>query len=254
MSDEIQSLARGLQILDMFADAADGLSITDIAARIELDKSSVSRLVKTLVKYHYVQPATGSRRYTLGKRVHDISWQILNRVPVREQAQPYLYRLVNATGECAHTAVYSQGKALMIDDVEAEESLHIAGKIGRLLALHCTAVGKSLLAFSNIPISDELPAHTRNTITDKEQLCTHLDQIRQQGYAYDNEENELGVRCLAAPVYDLTGRLIATIGISGPTLRITPERVAELGRVVMQAACELSHETGFSREYHPHLK
>lgn len=248
---EIQSLARGLQILDMFADSEQGLGVTEVAAALDIDKSSASRLIKTLVNHGYVQPEAGSRRYVLGKRLHTISWQILNRIPVREQAKPYLYRLVIQTGECAHTAVYSQGKALVIDDVEAEASLRVVGKTGRLLYLHCTAVGKSLLAFSDFPLPDELPVCMPNTITNQEVLREHLAQIRQQGYAYDDEENEPGVRCIAAPVYDVTGMLVATIGISGPTVRLTPERVPELGFAVICAGCELSRELGFRGMYHP---
>ena len=247
---EIQSLSRGLQILDMFADADQGLGITEIASALAIDKSSASRLVKTLVSHGYVQPEAGSRRYVLGKRLHSISWQILNRIPVREQARPYLYRLVIQTGECAHTAVYSQGKALVIDDVEAEASLRVVGQTGRMIHLHCTAVGKGLLAFSHFDMPDDLPARTTRTIISAEALRAHLAVVRQQGYAYDDEENEIGVRCLAAPVYDLTGMLVATIGISGPTVRVTPDRIAALSEAVMNAGCELSRELGFVEMYH----
>jgi IclR family transcriptional regulator, KDG regulon repressor len=250
---EIQSLARGLQILDLFAQAENGLSITEIAQHLGVDKSSASRLVKTLVSYQYVQPDVGSRRYILGQRLHQLGWQILNRIPVREQAKPFLYRLVQQTEECAHTAVYSQGKALVIDDVEAESSLRVVGGIGRLLPMHCTAVGKSLLAFSHLPLPDpdERIIRTARTMTDTEMLREHLACIRDQGYALDDEENDPGVRCLAAPVYDYAGMMIAVIGISGPTIRVTPERVPFLGRQVMQAGYDLSRELGFKGVYHP---
>ena len=250
---EIQSLARGLQILDLFAQAENGLSITEIAQHLGVDKSSASRLVKTLVSHQYVQPDAGSRRYVLGKRLHQLGWQILNRIPVREQAKPFLYRLVQETEECAHTAVYSQGKALVIDDVEAESSLRVVGGIGRLLHLHCTAVGKTLLAFSHLPLPDERIMRTPRTMIETEILQEHLACIRDQGYALDDEENDLGVRCLAAPVYDFAGLMIAVIGISGPTIRVTLERVPTLGQQVMQAGCDLSRELGFKGAYHPEL-
>ena len=98
---EMQTLARGLQIIDLIAGADRALGITEMAKLLELDKSSVSRLVKTLVNYDYVQPDANSRGYVLGKRVRQISWHYLNRMPVREKAKPYLYRLVEQTGECA---------------------------------------------------------------------------------------------------------------------------------------------------------
>ena len=239
---EMQTLARGLRILDLIADADRALGVTEIAHQLQLDKSTVSRLVRTLANYGYVQVHDGSRGYVLGKRVRQISWHYLNRMPVRETAKPHLYRLVKKTGECAHTAVYSSGKALMIDDVEAEASLRVVGGIGRLIPLHCTAVGKVLLAFSDVPIPAALEKKTANTITERAALLEHLETIRQQGYAFDDEEHQEGVRCLAAPVYDYMGAAVAAIGISGPTVRVTDDRVAELAQIVVEEARALSEE------------
>lgn len=242
---EIQSLARGLMILDAIVDESRGLSVTELAERLDIDKSSASRLIKTLARFDYVQQENGSRRYVLGKRLHHIGFHMLNRWPIREKAKKYLYRLVRETGECSHTAIYAEGKALVIDDVEAEASLRVVGGIGRLLPLHCTAVGKSLLAFSELTIPDDLRPLMPRTITDRNQLAAHLDMVRANGYAFDDEEHEPGVRCLAAPVYDPYGTPIASIGISGPTVRMTPERIEPLAQMVIQAACELSAELGY---------
>jgi IclR family KDG regulon transcriptional repressor len=239
---EMQTLARGLLILDLIADTDRALGVTEIANLLHLDKSSVSRLVKTLVNYDYVQPDSGSRGYVLGKRVRQISWHYLNRMPVREKAKPYLYRLVEQTGECAHTAVYSGGKALMIDDVEAEASLRVVGGIGRLIPLHCTAVGKALLAFSDLPLPASLDRETARTIIDHAAFCAHLDEIRVQGYALDDEEHQEGVRCMAAPVYDYMGAAVAAIGISGPCVRVTDDRIPALAQAVIAAARELSDD------------
>lgn len=242
---EIQSLARGVAILDMVANAERSMSITEIAEALAIDKSSASRLVKTLVQSEYLQPERGSRRFVLGKRLYQLSWQLLNRMPVREKARPFLYRLVQITGECSHTAVYSEGKALVIDDVEAEASLRVVGGIGRRIPLHCTAVGKGLLAFSELPLPAVLERKTSRTITDTALLHEHLAHIRAVGCALDDEEHEPGVRCLAAPVYDQMGSVIATIGISGPTVRVTDDRLPWLGEQVMQIARELSAELGY---------
>jgi DNA-binding IclR family transcriptional regulator len=228
--------------LDLIANADHAPGITEMATVLDLDKSSVSRLVKTLVKYDYLQPDTNSRGYVLGRRIRQISWHLLNRMPVREKAKPYLYCLMEQTGECAHTAVYSEGKALMIDDVQAEASLRVVGGIGRMIPLHCTAVGKALLAFSDLPIPAHLEAETSRTITNHDELNCHLEQVRAQGYALDDEEHQEGVRCLAAPVYDYMGTMIATIGISGPTVRVTDERIPELAQMVMAAARQLSDD------------
>lgn len=243
---EMQSLARGLRILDVIANADRGITITEIAAILEIDKSSASRLVKTLVNYDYLQPDTASRGYLLGRRMRQISWQLLNKMPVREKAKPYLLRLMRETGECSHTAIYSEGKALVIDDVEAEEAaLRVVGRTGRLIPLYCTAVGKAILAFSELPIPAPLEQITLHTITDRHMLLHHLELVRQQGYAYDDEEHEDGVRCIAAPVQDNAGVTIGSIGISGPKVRISDDRVALIAQTVIRAAQELSTELGY---------
>lgn len=239
---EIQSLARGLKILDELVAADGSKSVTELSQVLDLDKSTVSRLVQTLVQYDYVQPEPGSRRYMLGKKITRIRWQLLNQQPIRDQARPFLYSLMNKSGECAHTAVYSQKQALVIDDVESASSLRVVGGVGRLIPLHCTAVGKCLLAFSGIPLPDEMPARTRRTITAVDHLMEHLNEIRGLGYALDDEENDYGVRCIAAPVYDHTQHAIACIGISGPTVRMTDDRLNYLAHEVVNAAVEFSRQ------------
>jgi IclR family transcriptional regulator, KDG regulon repressor len=246
--DEIQSLARGLQIVDKVVQAGRGVGNTEIAGALDIDKSSASRMVKTLVSYGYLQPEPGTRRYVTGKRLLQIGWQMMNMLPLRQTARPYLEWLVKVTSECSHTAVYAEGKALVIDDVETANTLRVAGQTGRMIPLHCTAVGKVLLAFSDIPTPQTLSHHTTRTITDPDQLQTHLTQIRQNGYALDDEEYDEGIRCIAAPVYSYLGLAIATIGISGPAVRMTETCIREFSETVKQAASELSAAMGYKPE------
>jgi DNA-binding IclR family transcriptional regulator len=111
--------------------------------------------------------------------------------------------------------------------------------------LHCTALGKSMLAFSDVPIPAELPRKTARTYTDPQQLRLHLEQIRHQGYAVDDEELETGVRCLAVPVYDYSGKAIAAMGISGPAVRVSLERVPDLGALLRESSAALSVTLGY---------
>jgi IclR family transcriptional regulator, KDG regulon repressor len=244
---EVQSLARGIHILNILFDSEGSVGVTEISRILGIDKSSASRLIQTLAKYEYVQRENGSRRYVIGHRITRMSWELINRMPIRDQAKPFLFDLMNQTGECSHTAVYSQGQALVIDDVEVNASLRVIGGIGRKIPLHCTAVGKSLLAFSHVSIPKELPSRTSHTITARTDLLEHLQYIREQGYAVDYEENDYGVCCIAAPVYDYTRKAIASIGISGPTVRMFPERVPELGQMVVEAGKALSAHLGKQR-------
>lgn len=243
--DKIQSLARGLHILDLIANSERSQGITELAQELGIDKSTVSRLVKTMVIYGYLQPEPGSRRYTLGKRLYHIGWQMLNLVPMRQNARPYLYRLVQETGECAHTAVYAEGKVLVIDDVETETTLRVVSGTGRMIPLHCTALGKVMLAFSEVPMQKELQSFTGRTLTDFDSLRLHLEQVRAQGYGLDDEEYDAGIRCMAAPVYNQMGIAIAAIGISGPAVRVTHERIPVFAERVKCAARELSADLGY---------
>jgi DNA-binding IclR family transcriptional regulator len=237
---EIQSLARGLMILNHMAEADSSLGVTELASLLEVDKSTASRLIKTLMAYDYVQPDPGSRRYVLGKKVVQLSWQVLTRLPLQNFVHPTLMQLMEQTGECSHVAVYSQKQVLVIEDVDSPAPLRVVSGAGRLIPMHCTALGKCLLAFAQIPLPVDLPMKTAHTIIDKARLQRELDQVRQQGYAVDDEENDIGVRCIAAPIVDPNGEAAATVGISGPTVRVTRERIPELAARVVAAGEELS--------------
>jgi IclR family transcriptional regulator, KDG regulon repressor len=246
--DAVQSLARGLMALDLIINSERSLGVTELAQELGVDKSSASRLMKTLAQHGYVQLEPGTRRYTPGKRLYHISLKMLSLMPLRQYARPYLYRLMQETGECAHTAVYAEGKALVIDDVETETTLRVVSGTGRMIPLHCTALGKVMLAFGGVPMPETLPPFTACTLTEVDALSAHLEQVRAQGYALDDEEYDAGIRCLAAPVYNQMGVAIGAIGVSGPTVRVTRERLPLFAEAVIRAARELSAELGYSQD------
>lgn len=244
---EIQSLARGLKIMEMLAASIDAVSVTELADALGIDKSSASRLVQTLTNHGYAEQDPQSRRYRLGPQVVRLSRSLLTRMPLRNEADPFLHNLVNRTGECAHLAILAQNQALYIDQVESPASLRVTTGVGTLAPLHCTALGKSLLAFGTEAVFPaELRAFTPRTITDVETLRHHLEQVRQQGYAVDDEEYDFGVRCVAAPVFDYRGKAVGAIGVSGPAGRMTLQRVAEFAAVVTEVSRELSDRLSFN--------
>lgn len=245
---EIQSLARGLKIMELLAASSDPVSITELAAELGIDKSSASRLVQTLAIYGYAEQDAASRRYRLGPQVVRLSRSLLTRMPLRDAAKPFLRQLVERTGECAHLAILAQDQALYVDQVESAASLRVTTGVGTLAPLHCTALGKCLLAFDNgIASPQELPSFTPRTITDPQALRLHLEQTRRQGYAVDDEEYDFGVRCVAAPVFDYRGKVIGAIGISGPAGRMGLDRLPHFAQVVLDAARELSNRMSFQR-------
>jgi IclR family acetate operon transcriptional repressor len=238
---EIQSLGRGLRILDALGEATDGATLSDLTAILEVDKGTASRLVSTLVSYGYAERDETTRRIFLGSRVVTLSRSVLNRLPLREAAKPFLRELMERTGECAHLAVFSQGKALYIDQVESPATLRVNAEVGTMNPLHCTALGKVILAFCGAKISPNLESFTPATIIDPSRLIIQIEQILKQGYAVDDQEFETGVRCIAAPVFDFRGKGIASIGISGPASRVTPDRINPLAEIVVGIAGDLSN-------------
>lgn len=251
--NEVKALAKGLQILDCLLEAdmrpenQRRIAVTDVADILKVNKSSASRLLQTLSSYGYVQRHNESRAYILGPKMSTAA-PAGSKTVLRDLARPFLYQLMKLSGECAHTAIVAQGQALIIDDVESASSLRVSGGLGRIELPHCTAVGKCLLAFTDLEIPRELPQLTPRTISNHSKFRLHLEEIRQQGYAYDDEENTEGVRCLAAPVYDQSEAVVACIGISGPTVRMTLERIADYVTMVLDASKELSSSLGYPQD------
>lgn len=244
---EIQSLARGLKILDLLGQTQDGISITELAETLGVDKGSASRLVSTLARYGYVEKDEVTRRFHLGSQVVSLSRSVLSRMPLREAAKPYLRQMMERTGECAHLAVPAQGKVLYIDQVESPVTLRVNAQVGTLNPLHCTALGKVLLAFGDSEFPSSLDSFTPHTITEVEVLRHHLDKVRLQGYALDDEEFDLGVRCMAVPVFGFGGKAAGAIGISGPATRVTLERLPELATIMVEIGKTLSERIAFTR-------
>jgi DNA-binding IclR family transcriptional regulator len=243
--NEIQSLARGLIILQLLADSSGGITITDLAENLGVDKGTASRLVSTLGGFGYVERDEETRRYFLGSQVIALSRKALSRMPLRETAKPFLSELMQKTGECAHLAIHANGKALYIDQVESPATLRVNAQVGTMNPLHCTALGKVLLAYGAASLPATLESFTPKTIVDYGRLAANLEEIRQTGYAVDDEEFDMGVRCIAVPVFDFRGKAIGAIGISGPSLRVSQEKLAELKEIVMTAGKQLTERMVF---------
>jgi DNA-binding IclR family transcriptional regulator len=162
-------------------------------------------------------------------------------------AKSFLHALMERTGECVHLAVPAQGKVLYVDQVESPATLRVNAQVGTMNPLHCTALGKALLAFGDLSVPTTLEAFTPHTLTDPDQLRKNLEQVRAQGYAVDDEEFDLGVRCIAVPVFDFRGKAAASIGISGPATRVTLERLPELAAIVVEVGQALSERMSFTR-------
>lgn len=249
---EIQSLARGLQFLEILSEAdQEGVRITELAEQLQIDKGTASRLAQTLARYGYAERDEVTHRYRLGARVVYLSRSVIRRTPLRETAKPFLHELVERTGECAHLGVPAQGQVLYLDQEQSPATLRVNADVGMLAPLHCTALGKALLAFGGAPLPETLSIHTAHTIVDPEQLHAELETTRQQGYAIDDEEFDDGVRCIAVPICDYREKVIGSIGISGPAGRITRECIPALAQIVVEVGQSLTDRMSFRQEGEP---
>lgn len=237
---EIQSLARGLSILEILSQSQTGASITEVAEILGVDKGSASRLMSTLAKHGFSEKDPITRRYMLGPQIIRLSGVFLNRMSLHESAKPFLKQLMERTAECAHLAILAQGKVLYIDQVESPATLRVNAQVGTMAPLHCTALGKVFLAFSDADIPLTLESFTPKTITEPNELRLHLESIRVKGYALDNEEFDPCVCCIAVPVYGFRGKVVGAMGISGPASRLTPERLPGLTSIVIETGKALS--------------
>ena len=238
----LKSLARGLDTIDYLVDQDGPVRLTDVAAHLDVDKSNASHVLRTLVATGYAEQVEG-RKYRASHKVQVSSSPSLEEIVAhRGKLHAVLEGLVQTTGECAHMAVLVGTKVWYVDKIDSPLQLKVDHPIGSLAPLHCTALGKTFLAFGGATDPGPLESYTPKSITRKAALAAEIEFIRRRGFATDDEEFTQGIRCAAAPIYAAGGKMIAAIGVSGPTARIDSSRLAELGALVLERAA--SRNTG----------
>lgn len=249
---EIRSVAKAVRLMQALGED-DGIhGVSDLARRLDMDKASVSRILRTLEHGGLVAQDEATRNYTLGLTWVHLGQKTLRRIDLRSAAQPGLDAIANEVGECSQLAICSGDKALYIAQARPPRGVNIDAPIGTLVSLHCTALGKVLLAWQREPLRKEILSRidfekfTRRTIADAAALEKHLAAVRKSGVAFDDEEFSVGVRCIAAPIFKHDGLLAGALGISGPSPRITDNRVAGLEDIVRREAQALSLKIGWA--------
>jgi DNA-binding IclR family transcriptional regulator len=243
------SVTKAFRIVEMLAGhASQGLSLGDLSARLNMPKSTTHRYLATLESLELAE-RDGADRFRLGTRVIELAGSYLANADLRIESHALLEEVAAQTGETVHLAVPSGDEVVYIAKVESIHALRMYSHIGARLPMHCTALGKALLA--HLPperaqrlTPGPLAARTPRTITSAAALARELDLIRQQGFAIDDEENEVGVCCVGAPVFDYTGAAVAALSLSGPMHRMSRERCVQLGPLVREAARRLSRRMG----------
>ncbi len=253
----IQLLDRAIVLLDLLSKESPlGLLPHEIAQRSGLHKSTVHRLLAALRRHRLLEKDSKTGRYYLGLKLFELGVKAVPNVNLREHARNYLERLVFETGETAHLCVLVDDEILYLDKVESPKTIRIASSVGGRNPAFCSGVGKVLLAelpeaeLDNLFRRHKLVAFTRNTIVTPAQYKAVLQQVRDNGYAVDNEEREDGLRCIAAPIRDHTGEVIAGMSVAGPAFRLVSSQDLVVANLVMTIAAELSATLGYRPDYH----
>ncbi|CRF28962.1 transcriptional regulator [Mycobacterium tuberculosis] len=247
----IQSVERALRILDLFDEYHKELKITEISSRMDLHKSTVHSLLKTLQEYHYIEQNPDNGKYRLGMKLLERSSRLVQSLDIRQAAHNYLQALSKTTGQTAHLVVLDGKEGVYIDKVEGDNAVIRYSRIGRRIPLHCSAVGKALIAYksqeqlNSILKGYHYQKHTENTIRTEEAFLQELERVRKRGYATDDQENEPGVFCIAAGVRDHSGEVIAAVSVSMLHARVTDEDKEEYIKLLLQAVGELSERMGY---------
>lgn len=248
---KVQVLDRALAILNVLSEQAGDLSLAELSEKLQLHKSTVHRLIMVLERHRLVDKHPQTARYRLGMKLFELGSKAIENVDLHERCRPHLTRILYDINETVHCSVLDQGEVLYIEKMEPQRSVRMASSVGRRAPAYCTAMGKAMLAalpeseVDDIIRRSGLKPLTRKTITTPAELKAELKAIRMRHYAIDDEEKEEGVRCVAAAVLGYSGRPVAAISASGPSFRITKDKLPMIARAVVEATQALSAELGY---------
>jgi DNA-binding IclR family transcriptional regulator len=246
-----QTVLKALDVLECVAEAGRPVSAQEVARLCRTSRPTAYRLLTTLLARGYLVLAEEGT-YTLGTRILNISQRLLKSLDLFELSKPDMYALSEATNETIHLAILDGAEMLYINKVESSQSVRMHSTVGSRNPLYCTAMGKAVLAYLPEEERDwlldriSLAPRTPQTITARTALLEHLDQVRCQGFAIDDVESEEGVRCVGAPIFNHTGRVIASVSVSGPAYRQSVTHLLELAPLVVRAAGSISSRLGYS--------
>jgi DNA-binding IclR family transcriptional regulator len=217
------------------------LGVTELSHTLGLGKSTVHRLLTSLASRGYVRKNPDTERYCLGFKAFEVASMVAGRGTIREIAAPFLRALMLATKETVHLGVLDEWEVVYIDKIESDHPLQMYSRIGRRAPLHCTALGKSLAAWEAEDWLDRflrrrLRGYTPSTLVEPADVRRELQKIRAVRYAIDVEEFALGLTCVAAPLFDHSRRVVASLGIAGPAVRLSNDRLPRLASLVRESA------------------
>lgn len=250
----IQAVSHALDLLEQFHGEIDELGVTELSKRLKLHKNNVFRLLATLESRSYIEQNKVTENYRLGLKTLELGQTFIKQMGLLRQSKPVLETLVETCNETTYVSILKDFNIVYLDIVETSMTVRVVPRVGSRLPAYCTAAGKVQIAYMSeeeLEIflhTKELKGFTPNTITDRDVLKKQLKQIAEQGYALDDEELDIGVKCVSAPIRDYTRRIIGAVSISGPSMRFSDERINnELVPLILKAGEEISAKLGFQK-------
>jgi DNA-binding IclR family transcriptional regulator len=252
--DTVQSVERAMAVLRELALEPE-MGVRELSVRLGLGKSTVHRLLATLKTERFVEQ-NASEKYRLGMKLFEYGHVVLGRLEIRKEALPEMEKLAATTGETVNLGILDGFDVVHIERIDSTEPLSTGMKVGRRSPAHCLGLGKAIMA--NLPPAEReallndsgfrgsLRKYTDTTIADADELRGHLDAVRRQGFAIDEQEYFLGARCVAVPVFNHTGRVVAAVSVVGPTVRLTVDKVEEFIPLVLETGRNISRRLGFN--------
>ena len=251
LRNKVQSLDRALEMLRLLGSEPE-MRVTDLARRLEVHKSTVFRLLSTLQEHGLVEQNPTTEKYRLGYGLVRLAGAVVAELDLARASRSVLQELATRTGETVNLAILQGDQVVNIDQIAAPNLVVNVNWVGKQTPLHATSNGKVLLAYLSEDerrrlLDRSLPRLTPRTITDPRILEKQLRRVLTDGYAFTLEELELGLNAVAAPVYAADGRVQAAVSVAGPSYRVTPQRLSELGEMTKDAGATISRRMGYIR-------
>ncbi len=248
----LRAVQRVMAILDSFSLERPQLGISEIASLVGLTPSSVYRVVATLERGGFLEQDLATGKYRLGLELFSLGAIVLEQMGLGRQSYPFMEELSLISRETINLGVLRHGEVMYVQKIESPEILRAGLTVGSCIPMHCTAIGKVLLAHLPEAQVEEILRHTGlgsfgpNCITDLARLKAHLAEIRERGYSLDDQELQVDARGIAAPIWDHTGKVVAGLSVAGPATRLTFARMEELRPALLRAAEGISRRMGYS--------
>jgi DNA-binding IclR family transcriptional regulator len=255
---QLHSLARAISVLEVLGESDRPLSLTDICQRMSVHKSTAHRSLMVLERSRLIE-RTQENRFRLGLKLYELGNRAVEQIDLRARIHPFFRRLSMQVGETVHLSILQKASVVYLDKVEPHRKVRMSSKIGASNPVYCTAMGKAILAFQpkqtieHIIGNMHFARYTRKTLCSREMLLKYLERVRRRGYAIDDEEIELGIRCIGAPIFNGDNQAIAAASVSGPSSRITAQSVPAIAEQLLRCCHDISVSLGMHAKKRSHL-